>query len=213
MEMATLISLLLSAAAFVAVLWQIARTEGLQPIDGAVMARGVVQETDEYIDLFVSVRPTGGVEMYEAEMVVWGGRVVNGFPPVRPILRADFDPMWAIIRVPKGKQVKAGLAWIESSHIRHHPVRRCVRRDLLGDSETWERWKWCFWADPRPGREHGRGYWVKPDRQWGRDRCVPQPEHQPVAEVVPAEEIHTVFLRDLFESAPQPGPSGHHDEA
>lgn len=211
MDIPTLTSLALSTAALLAVLWQIARTEGLQPIDGGKMWRQVVQETDEFTDMFIAVGFSGGAEVYEAELVVWGGYVMGGLPPAHPILRADSEPIWAIVRIPKGEEVKVGLAWLEQSRIRRHPVRGAVRRDPLEPVESWERWRWHFWADPRPGRKHGRGYWQKLDRHWGRNRTVPQPKHQPAAAILPAEEIHTAFLEDLLKRTPPASPQGEDD--
>lgn len=170
MTAAELVSVVLSAGAFIAVIWQIARAEGMQPTSGCLMQREVLEENDSHTDVRVLVAPQGPATLHSVELVVWEGVFVGTPPVMRLKMDAGSKPLEAIVRAPRGTDTKVGITWLMSSRIRHRPVRGVSRRLLLGGPETWEQWSWSWFSDPRPSASYGRGRWKKLDRQWGRNR-------------------------------------------
>ena len=170
MGLTDLASVALSAAALIAVMWQIARTEGMQPQDGGQMARQVIAVTDEYSDLTVAYRVSGPATLYEATMLLWGCAFVGDAPEARPVLDARSEPVIATVRVPHGAEAYVGIAWMYFSPIMRRPVYHVVRRRLDTAEPVWERWKWAWLARPWPRPRYGRGHWRWNDLRFGRNR-------------------------------------------
>lgn len=211
MEWTSLASVMLSAAALIAVMWQIARAEGMQPAKGNMLGRTVIDKTPEHIDMLIAFRGAGPSTLHEVDVVLWGCKFIGEAPETRPAFNADSEQIPAYIRIPRGTRAYAGITFLTFSPIMRRPVRQCYRRLLESEEPHWETWKWAwfarFWGRP----EHGRGHWKKHEKRFARNRIEFPPESVPQTEVITEPQTLNALRSRIVEVLAQSAPELLHD--
>ena len=153
------ITLIVSVATLVAVLWQIARLESLQPTDGLAFRDGYDGASRNGISSRdITIRAMGPATLYEVTYTVVGARPhvapVGPMPTVTP----DSEPVTLQLSHPDEARPFVVIQWVAFTRLRGRPVLQARRYDVV--EERLLRWQWS-----RVPWRRDQGKWVHRQRK------------------------------------------------